>query len=372
MSEAKPPSRGLSKDISLDKMPETLGDNAYEVIIPPDSLPGDILRVTAGGKDYKITVPEGAEPGMALVFEGSKKKPVESPADAPGEATQQRDPAKPMRRKSSLSLLTPRSGGGENGLIRATVAAAKNVGRQLSFQRRRKPVSSVPADAVRITKAQPVEAEVVAVGDKLPAELSPALPDQFSKVELKDKTYWKFVIPPGWVEGVEVAVEMPSRLKLHWKPPAGAAVGQSCAFLAPRSEGIAIASGNDDLKGIGDVVEEKGILGAAAAITKKVGRQLSFSRRKKPNARNSIDAGEGPVFREVDVYKPKGESLGVSLAYPADASQEGVVVTSLSPGGLVAKGKRVKAGDSVHAVNGVKVTSVEHATELLKQARRAM
>ena len=97
MSDAKPPSRGLSKDISLDKMPETLGDNAYEVIIPPDSLPGDILRVTAGGKDYKITVPEGAEPGMALVFEGPKKKPVEPPADAPGEATQQSDPAKPMR-----------------------------------------------------------------------------------------------------------------------------------------------------------------------------------------------------------------------------------------------------------------------------------
>ena len=56
-------------------------------------------------------------------------------------------------------------------------------------------------------------------------------------------------------------------------------------------------------------------------------------------------------------------------AVPAlDPSQEGVVVTSLSPGGLVAKGKRVKAGDSMHAVNGVKVTSVEHATELLQQA----
>ena len=201
MTEPPAPTRGISKDISMDEVPESLGDNAYEVIIPPDSLPGDILRVTAGGKDYKITVPEGAEPGMALVFEGSKKKPAPPAADAPppSEPDGTGDTrSAPLRRKSSLSLMTPR---GDNGLIRATVAAAKNVGRQLSFQRRRKPVSSVPAEAVRITKAQPVEAEVVAVGDKLPAELSPALPDQFSKVELKDKTYWKFVIPTGWVEG---------------------------------------------------------------------------------------------------------------------------------------------------------------------------
>jgi len=230
-------------------------------------------------------------------------------------------------------------------------------------------MNTVPADAIRMTKVEkkpPVVAAIEAVGDKLPAELAPALADQFPKVPPKDKTYFKFAVPAGWANGVEVEVEMPSRLKLHWTPPPGTAAGAPCAFLVPRSESIAIESGNDDLKRLGDVVDEEGLLGAAVKITKNIGRHLSFDRRRRP--KRESDATGPPAFKEVDVYRPKGESLGLSLAYPADTKAEGVIVTSLLPGGVVAKGKRVRAGDSIHAVNGVKVTDVEQATVMLKQA----
>jgi len=342
----------------LERGLSQLGDNAYEVIIPPGSIPGDVLRVTAAGKDYKITVPEGAEPGMALVFEGTKKKPA-----AEGESTPKQ--SAPEAPKADVAEQSAPPAPEAPDLIRATVEVAKNIGRQLSFQRKRKPAKAVPADAIRVTKPQPMAAAIEAAGDKPPADLL-LLPDQFAKVAPRDKAYWKFAIPSGWAVGVDIEVEMPSRLKLCYAPPRTAVVGQALAFAAPRSEGILIESGNNDLKGIGDVVDEEGLLGAAVKITKNIGRQLSFGRKRKPKEGGAHGA---PTFREVDVYKPKGESLGISLALPADVAQrEGVVVTQIVPGSVVAKGKRIKAGDLVHAVNGVKVTSVEHATQLLGAA----
>jgi hypothetical protein len=45
----------------------------FEVEVPPNSLPGDVLRVTVGCHDKKITVPDGATPGTVLVYDVEDK-----------------------------------------------------------------------------------------------------------------------------------------------------------------------------------------------------------------------------------------------------------------------------------------------------------
>ena len=71
-------------------MPETLGDHAHEVVVPPNAMPGDILCVTVGveasnrvmvPRRYRITVPNGAEPDTVLVFDAA---PCDIPAYVDG------------------------------------------------------------------------------------------------------------------------------------------------------------------------------------------------------------------------------------------------------------------------------------------------
>ena len=66
-------------------------------------------------------------------------------------------------------------------IVKGAVSVAKNIGRQLSFQKRRKkPAAPVSADAVRVvrtTSAKALTVEIQLVGYILPVELKPALRD---------------------------------------------------------------------------------------------------------------------------------------------------------------------------------------------------
>lgn len=65
-------------------------------------------------------------------------------------------------------------------------------------------------------------------------------------------------------------------------------------------------------------------------------------------------------LKEIDLWKESRDiALGMTLAMPHGAKAgvappEGISVASLVPGGLVAKSNRLRAGDVLLAVNGVK------------------
>ena len=83
----------------------------YEVLVPEGARTGDILDVVANGKEYTIEVPEGAEPGMALVFESRPKRadaaaPPSAAADGGGVPREMEVPTASLYQLSITSVTT--------------------------------------------------------------------------------------------------------------------------------------------------------------------------------------------------------------------------------------------------------------------------
>jgi len=77
-------------------------------------------------------------------------------------------------------------------------------------------------------------------------------------------------------------------------------------------------------------------------------------------------------YEMVRLYKPDKETkLGLTLTGSSEASSNGSgspLVTGLTPGKVAAESKRLRVGQRLVAVNGVRVDGHEHATNLLKSA----
>jgi len=74
--------------------------------------------------------------------------------------------------------------------------------------------------------------------------------------------------------------------------------------------------------------------------------------------------------KEIDLWKPnQTDVLGLTFEVPADLSFKGVVVADIMPGGLIARSKKLRIGDVVHAVNGRPVTTPEQGASLLREAK---
>ena len=199
--------------------------------------------------------------------------------------------------------------------------------------------------------------------------------DQFADVEAKDKVFWQFTVPKAWREGDVVRVVLPSRLELSFLPPAGSKPSMPLAFLVPLAETLQRQSG----------VEKKssGLVGGAVKLARKMSfsRQSSFGRKPRKDASSdsvgsASSSGAGstpaaPVFMEVDLFKKEqGVSLGLSLTNVGRVHppREGVLLARVSPDGLVGRSKKMRPGDLLHAVNGVKVATHQQAVGLLKEA----
>jgi len=123
-------------------------------------------------------------------------------------------------------------------------------------------------------------------------------------------------------------------------------------------------------------------VGAATGAARNVVRTLSFGRARKQPAprgtlatpRNAHDHGlHASAPREVCLFKADDAPIGMTLVKPAldglSPEGEGVMVAALVPGGIAAKTKRIKSGDLLCAVNGVKVLDYKHAADLLRTAK---
>ena len=62
----------------------------------------------------------------------------------------------------------------------------------------------------------------------------------FRDVPVNEKRVWGFEVPPSWVPGTEIVVEMPSKLRLRFYPPGDARIspGTKCGFFVPAKETV--------------------------------------------------------------------------------------------------------------------------------------
>ena len=199
--------------------------------------------------------------------------------------------------------------------------------------------------------------------------------DQFADIDPKDKVFWQFTVPKAWKEGDVVRVVLPSRLELSFMPPAGSKPNTPLAFLVPLAETLRREPG---------VEKKSSLVGGAVKLARRVsfGRKGSFSRKPKKDASSDSVGGASslalgsapvaaPVFMDIDLFKKEqGVLLGLSLTNVGNGHppREGVLVARISQDGLVGRSKKMRPGDLLHAINGVKVTTHQQAVELLKQA----
>jgi len=88
------------------------------------------------------------------------------------------------------------------------------------------------------------------------------------------------------------------------------------------------------------------------------GRALSSFRQGKPSAP-----------KEIDLWKPDADAiLGITFEVPADESLKGVVVAQIHAGYLMARSKKLRIGDVIHAVNGRPVATPQEGATLLREA----
>lgn len=108
-------------------------------------------------------------------------------------------------------------------------------------------------------------------------------------------------------------------------------------------------------------------------------RSISFGRARNGVTTRTTSFGRarrmsyaGPSIREVTVYKNAGDVLGMTLAKPGldgfAVEGQGVLVSRIAKGGAVAKSKRISAGDTICAVNGVSCLDYRHCAEQLRSA----
>ena len=236
----------------------------------------------------------------------------------------------------SLSFSRQKSSG---GVVAARDANAEN-----------EPSATLPSCAGQGAPAIVVDAHAASPGGEQ-AGVALLPDDQFPDVAAHQKVVWQLEIPRAWRPGGHLRVRLPSQLELLLLPPSGARSGQTLYFAVPLAETVARVDGNHDYR---------------PSAAKVMARKLSFGRSRKASSEQSS-------FREVDLYKEtKGALLGVHVAEVAPgherAAAGGVVVAQMSESGLAARSKKVRCGDTLHAVNGVKVTGHEQAAWLLREA----
>ncbi|KAL1519704.1 hypothetical protein AB1Y20_023214 [Prymnesium parvum] len=104
--------------------------------------------------------------------------------------------------------------------------------------------------------------------------------------------------------------------------------------------------------------EEMELVEGDGTSRRSLGRALSSLRQAKP------------TVKEVDIWKEDKEAvLGMTLQLPVDESLQGVVVAEIHPGCVVARSKKLRVGDVIHAVNGQPVGSPKHCAQLLREAK---
>lgn len=114
---------------------------------------------------------------------------------------------------------------------------------------------------------------------------------------------------------------------------------------------------------------------ATTAAAARAVRTLSFGRRRQTaTPRGGPRDGNSAIPREVSLYKAGDQPIGLSLVKPAieglSPNGEGVaMVSAVAADSAAARSKRVKAGDLLCAVNGVRVRDFKHASELMRQAK---
>lgn len=90
-----------------------------------------------------------------------------------------------------------------------------------------------------------------------------------------------------------------------------------------------------------------------------------YKKQLSPTSLASVCAG-GPRVCEVSFFKKSEDVLGVHLAPKGDSC--GAVVAKINRDSIAAKSKRLLAGDTIMAVNGVAVTDHKHAMGLIRSA----
>jgi len=112
---------------------------------------------------------------------------------------------------------------------------------------------------------------------------------------------------------------------------------------------------------------------AATAVTavaiplNSVVRSLSFGRK---NPKQQQPAPRAAVV-EVALYRASAAvPLGITLTTAANSAPKGggVLIAAIAPGSVAAKCVRVRQGDLILAVNGVKVVDCRHGAQLLREA----
>ena len=80
--------------------------------------------------------------------------------------------------------------------------------------------------------------------------------------------------------------------------------------------------------------------------------------------------GTGARVSAADIYKAnRDDILGLTFEVPEDASLKGVVVANIAAGGLIARSKKLRLGDVLHAVNGQPVATPQQGASLLREAK---
>ena len=126
----------LPQGTSLSSMPlgtPRMEAMLFEVILPEGAVSGDMIYAVANGKEYSIEVPEGAEPGMALVFES--KQPSTSTSTTTGAAVRKAvSVPSSSSYQHSITTVRERASTSSSG-VGAVTSAAKRVGEWMYPQR---------------------------------------------------------------------------------------------------------------------------------------------------------------------------------------------------------------------------------------------
>ena len=72
--------------------------------------------------------------------------------------------------------------------------------------------------------------------------------------------------------------------------------------------------------------------------------------------------------KDIGLWKPEQDTvLGITFELPEDESLKGVVVSQLHPAHLMARSKKIRVGDVLHAVNGLPVTTPQEGATYLRE-----
>lgn len=115
---------------------------------------------------------------------------------------------------------------------------------------------------------------------------------------------------------------------------------------------------------------------ATTAAARATVRTLSFGRARKQTAthRGGPRDGNSTIPRELSLFKAGDEPIGLSLVKPVieglTPNGEGVaMVSAVAAGSAAARSKKIKAGDLLCAVNGVRVRDFKHASDMIREAK---